>query len=241
MKDVELLTELLVSVLNGGLIHKKVAVDKAIGNAGVPARELQRAGREVASTIRTIRKVFAKLRTTRFRNVSEYYSLFMVFWQLHQERVVFNDRTARAAAERLLVEFAARVDETRDAQRQVKMGKLPKGYEQYKDYLLTTQGATDDLAQRKVRAQMLGGLLAGLFTRRDKRRAFTPEQRRILWHSEAVPKCPRCKRTLNWENFQVDHILAHSRGGLTDIANGKVMCGPCNASKGTRRRARRRR
>jgi len=238
MKDVELITELLVSVLHGGPINKKTAVDKAVGNEAVPACDLRAAANQVGHTLRIVRKVFPKLRTTRFRNLSEYYSLFMVLWQIGQEKVVFTDRRARVAAERLLIEFSRRVDETREAQVKVKLGKLPKGYEQFKDYLLATQLATDDLAQRKKRAQMLHGLLSGLFSSRDRRRAFSPEQRRLVWHSEAAPKCPRCKRVLTWENFQVDHILAHSRGGFTDIANGKLMCGPCNASKGNRHRSR---
>jgi 5-methylcytosine-specific restriction endonuclease McrA len=48
-----------------------------------------------------------------------------------------------------------------------------------------------------------------------------------------------CAETLDWTNFQIDHIKAHSRGGKTDLRNAALTCVTCNASKGARRRARR--
>jgi hypothetical protein len=41
--------------------------------------------------------------------------------------------------------------------------------------------------------------------------------------------CVYCHAT---DDLHIDHIHPHSRGGLTDIANLQVLCGPCNIGKG---------
>jgi hypothetical protein len=123
---------------------------------------------------------------------------------------------------------------------QRKAKSMPHGYENQVSYLLSVQQSTDKLSQRGRRADILRGLFGGLFESRDDRRLFTPEQRRILWHSHDSKRCHVCKVSLDWTNFEVDHLLAHSRGGLTTLENADLICKSCNASKGARRRARRR-
>ena len=41
--------------------------------------------------------------------------------------------------------------------------------------------------------------------------------------------CADCGAT---ENLQVDHIVAISNGGSTDIGNLQILCKPCNQKKG---------
>jgi 5-methylcytosine-specific restriction endonuclease McrA len=82
--------------------------------------------------------------------------------------------------------------------------------------------------------------LDGLFERKDEKRIFSAEQRRLLWNSEEKKKCALCDEQLDWTNFQVDHIKAYSKGGKTELSNAALTCGPCNASKGAGRKTSRR-
>jgi len=106
----------------------------------------------------------------------------------------------------------------------------------FADYLLTVQGDTDSLPTRKRRADILRSLLGGLFERKDDKRGFTVEQRRLIWHSDEKRKCigKNCGMPLSWSNFTIDHVKPHSRGGKTVISNAALMCRKCNSKKGNR-------
>jgi hypothetical protein len=104
----------------------------------------------------------------------------------------------------------------------------------YSDYLVTVQGDTDSLATRQRRREILHGLLASLYEFKDGRRAFTAEQRRIVWNSDERRVCGKCKKALTWDDFSLDHIMAYARGGKTQLRNAQLMCRSCNSRKGTR-------
>lgn len=43
--------------------------------------------------------------------------------------------------------------------------------------------------------------------------------------------CWLCKKYISFNDFQTDHVIPLSKGGLHDPANIKVSCGPCNQRK----------
>jgi hypothetical protein len=233
MRDTELVCELLASILAGGLIHKKQAVDKAVGNTATHAGSLNKAMIEFSATLNAIKQMFPELRTTRFRNSAEFYSLFMVVWTLHQQKMLLNDRRRNQAAMKLLQRFSGGVDEVREQQRKADGARPDQRI--FADYLMLVQQSTDSLAPRKRRGEIIQHLLEGLFERKDERRIFSGEQRRLLWNSDEEKKCSQCGEVLDWMNFQVDHIKAYSRGGKTDLSNAALICGSCNPSKGAGR------
>ena len=108
--------------------------------------------------------------------------------------------------------------------------------ELYRDYLLTVSQMTDDVAQRRKREQILRGILGSLFAVKDSQRGFTSEQRRIIWNTSANRVCVKCGCKLTWEDFTLDHIKAHSKGGRSQLENAALMCLKHNAAKGNRRR-----
>lgn len=232
MKGTELFSELLMSVHQGGIINKKTSLDRAIGNESINGNTLHRLTRELTATVNTMKKVFPDLRTTRFHNSAEFYSLTMLAWEMKRAGFVLNDRKRNLVAQRILRDLSAGVDELRERLKKAQGPKTGAGI--YSDYLLTVQGDTDSAASRTRRREILQNLLFSLFTFKDGKRLFTPEQRRILWHSDQNRMCLGCKKPLSWDNVSVDHILAHTRGGKTTLKNGRLMCRRCNSRRGAR-------
>jgi hypothetical protein len=232
MKGTELVAELLMSIQQGGPINKKTALDRAIGNESVNGNTLSRVSREFTRTLGIVKRMFPDLRQTRFHNTADFYSLFMVLWQLQQDKLVLTDRRRNAIASRLLQRLSDGVDELRDQLRRAKPAKQSQQF--FARYLLTVQGDTDSAANRQRRAEILRGLLKSLFEFKDGKRAFSPEQRRLLWNSEERKVCSKCKKQLQWSDFTVDHIKAWVKGGRTSLKNASLMCRSCNSRKGAK-------
>lgn len=234
MKGAELVGELLMSIHQGGIINKKTALDRAIGNDSVNGNTLARVSREFTATLNTVKRLFPDLKSTRFHNVVDYYSLFMLCWEMRNQGFVLTDRKRNNVAERMLRRLSTGVDELRVQLKRVKLSK--KVPQIYSDYLLTVQGDTDSAANRERRREILKGLLFSLFDFKDERRTFSPEQRRVIWNSDDKKVCrnTRCKKLLTWDDYSVDHITAWIRGGRTSLKNAQPLCRRCNSHKGGR-------
>lgn len=231
MKGTELLSELLMSIHKGGIINKKTALDRAISNDGINGNTLKKIGRELVHTVNMIKKMFPDLKQTRLKNTAEFYSLFMAIWDMDQRKFILADKKRNKIAFALLKRLSNGVDELREQYRNAQQSKPQPPYS---DYLLTVQGDTDSSATRERRAKILRGILEPIFDFKDTKRGFSPEQRRILWNTDTVRKCVRCKRNLSWDDFTIDHVLAYVKGGKTKLTNAQLMCRPCNSRKGAR-------
>lgn len=71
----------------------------------------------------------------------------------------------------------------------------------------------------------------------DTSRIFTPEQRLAIFrkdagHCQVKFACSGAK--LTWGDWHADHIVAHSKGGKTVVANGQAACAACNLAKGSK-------
>jgi hypothetical protein len=115
MKGTELFSEFLMSLSQGGIINKKNALDRAIGNDTIKGNTLARLSREVVATINTMKKIFPELRTTRFHNSAEFYSLFLLVWEMRKNGFILNDRKRNLVAERMLRRLSTGVDDLRIA------------------------------------------------------------------------------------------------------------------------------
>lgn len=237
MKGTELFAELLMSIQKGGPINKKTSLDRAIGNENINGNTLHRLSREFISTINLFKKMLPDIRQTRFRNTAEFYSLFMLVWEMNRDGFVLHDRRRNGIAFVLLKQISTGVDKLRE---DLRKGMMPKGTQPvYRDYLLTVQGDTDSAATRERRRGILKSLLGSLYARKDEKRTFTAEQRRIIWNSDeqhrcANPKCPNRNRPLTWDDFTIDHIVAYVKGGKASLRNAQIMCRSCNSRKGGR-------
>jgi hypothetical protein len=69
----------------------------------------------------------------------------------------------------------------------------------------------------------------------DGIRAFTQEQRLAIFRRDGGRCQLRLKcdgEKLGWGDWHADHIVPHSQGGKTTVANGQVACIACNTAKG---------
>jgi len=232
MKGTELFAELLMSIHNGGPVNKKTSLDRAIGNASINLNTLHKLSREFVRTTNLVRRMFPDIRQTRFHNSVEFYTLFLYIWESDRDGLVLTDKRRNRIAMALLRQLSNGVDELRDQLRKARPAKPAQ--RMFSDYLTTVQGDTDSSANRERRRQVLRNLLSSLYERKDDKRTFTPEQRRIVWNSEEKKACASCRRQLRWDDFTVDHIAAWIRGGKTSLKNAQLMCRSCNSRKGAR-------
>ncbi|MBP7050903.1 MAG: DUF262 domain-containing protein [Phycisphaerae bacterium] len=232
MKHVELVCELMASIQARGLINKKKALDGIIGGQSVDPRRLRKAVQETIRVLNLVKRMFPDIRTTRFANSADFYSLFVLVSEMDQEGCILSDTKRNRQAQRLLVWLSNGVGIVRQQQRTVE--GATEDQRLFADYLLTIQGDTDSLATRQRRAEILKRIFGGLFQKKDEHRGFTIEQRRLLWHSDDRKRCPRCHKPLSWSNFTIDHIKPHALGGRSTLSNASLMCRSCNSRKGKR-------
>jgi 5-methylcytosine-specific restriction endonuclease McrA len=88
----------------------------------------------------------------------------------------------------------------------------------------------------------MGVLKDGIFIKKkDQKRIFTKNDKDLLWlnlmnHSKRL-NCPnplknrKCKRILSYDDAEVDHKWAHSKGGPTTLQNAQLLCSSCNPHK----------
>jgi hypothetical protein len=233
MKHIELTCELMLSAIQRDVVHKKAALDHVMSADAVPPGQLKRAQDETRAAMKKVFALFPQLKATRFRKISDFYSLVVMIQQFQRERLILSKRKPNALAADLLGVFSTGVDSVRARQRKVE-GVTPE-LEVYRRYYLTVLEGTDSYEKRSQRHAILCSIFKSLFEQKDARRNFTEEQRRILWNTTKKKSCSSCRKALTWSDFTIDHIDPYSKGGRTRLDNAALMCGRCNSRKGNRR------
>lgn len=233
MKHVELMCELMLSSHQGDVINRKAALDRVMGASAFTAAQIRKASGQITTALNRIGKMFPKLHTTRLRQLTDFYTLVVLLVKFETEGLILTDPRRNTLAWDLLEAFSTNVDKVRENQRKA-MGSKPE-QETYRDYLLTVSQTSDDIVQRRKRETHLRNILESLFARKDAQRGFSAEQRRIIWSTSAQRKCTGCNCVLNWQDFTIDHIDPHSKGGRSKLENAALLCRSCNSSKGNRR------
>lgn len=230
MKDIEFLSELVISVINESVMDKKKLLNQMMTPGGVDMRRANRALKVVTRAIKLVREVLPDINETRFRKKSDFYSL--AFWFASRiEDLAFADRDAKNMAGDLLRKFAVMADQDyADITNGVKVDTQSKTVA----YIQSVRDGGDAKSHRQKREELLSELLKGVFEDKDTSRLFSDVQRRIVWANAKKKRCCVCRKELKWEAFEVDHVKPHSKGGKTDISNAALICKSCNSKKGNR-------
>jgi hypothetical protein len=65
----------------------------------------------------------------------------------------------------------------------------------------------------------------------DPKREFDYYEKVVIYRRDKGI-CQNCGATVEWKNFEGDHVFPHSKGGSTSLENGQLLCSPCNRTKG---------
>lgn len=232
MKDIEFLSELVVSVIRGSVLDKKRALDQAMSPNGVDMRSFSNAVRRVTWSINYIRKLLPDIAETRFRKLADFYTLVLAFDKMAQDGLALSQNSAINEARAYLGDFAGMVDSVYEAIRTFNQKAKPEP--QALAYVQAVRASPDAAKNRRDRESIIRELLDGVFVEKDTRRLFNSLQRRIIWNQTRDHRCCICRHKLKWPYFEIDHVKPHSKGGRTTISNGKLICGKCNRDKSNR-------
>ena len=67
---------------------------------------------------------------------------------------------------------------------------------------------------------------------KKRKRTLSLRERQILY-ARAGGKCEACGRPISFEEMQVGHKKAYSKGGATTLSNAVCLCYRCNKLQGT--------
>jgi 5-methylcytosine-specific restriction endonuclease McrA len=237
MKHIELASELIYSAYSCDVAGKKKVLDEIMDRDTLKGQTLQKAVIKSASALSRLRRMFPSLnRSVRFHKISDFYTLAVLIQKIEAEGLVLTDRRRNKLAWEILVAFGTGVDQIAEALRTFEIKKLEPGQDLCRDYLQTVKEGVDSLLNRRKREQILRGLIGSLFEIKAANRLFTPEQRRIIWNTTDVRACADCRevKELTWDDFQLDHVRPHSKGGQTELANAALRCALHNRKKGAK-------
>ena len=233
MKHVELVSELLASIVAGSLLNKKTALDKIIGGQTMTPRQLKAAEEQFTRTLNRVARMFPRLHETRFRNSVDFYSLFMLSWQFEREHAILTNTQRNAQAQALLVQMSNGVDQVRLQQRKARRkghvltsGCLPTTCSRFR---ATPTACTPDSAAR-TSSSNYSGASSSRRTRSAVSRLNSGASSGMRTRTRNAPSASKsCPGTTSRSI-----IRPHSKGGRTSLKNAALLCRSCNSRKGNR-------
>lgn len=231
MKAIELIVELMLSIQKEDVLDRKNSIDKVMAVDSINGNTLKRLTREVKSMMDLMKSVFPDLKTSRFSKASDFYSLFFVMWKLKRDGYVVKDPDSAQLSFLMLNKLGLEIARYRTHQRAGEPYKLEGDA---KAYFQTITEGTDSAVNRRARNKIIEDLLLPIYKKKDAKRAFTKEQKQLLWHKSKDLKCPECGVSLDWQDVHMDHVMPHSKGGATTNENGRLVCSQCNLAKGAK-------
>lgn len=108
-------------------------------------------------------------------------------------------------------------------------------YNKYKDEMLDSKYLESRIVELidDEEVENKKGIYPYLLTGQEKYlnlRAFTPKDIQKMYQTQNGI-CPMCKEYFELAQMDADHIIPWSKGGKTNLANGQMLCRPCNMQK----------
>lgn len=245
----EFLLELCTAIKIGSYSDRRKKLDELLSQHRWTRKETSYVVRRFNQAINWIKDIFPKdsIRHTRFKNKSDFYSVFVVLNKLIDRGYVTLDKKSNRTTGQFLLEFSKQIQKLDPKIKAYDVhGKLSKQERRLLSYIISTRQSTDSMRNREIRDSYLLSVLKDGFIlkTKDSRRSFAPSVKDLLW-SELMqrnnkPRCPnpihnkKCKRFLTYEDAQIDHKHPWSKGGKSTLKNAQLICSSCNSSKGNR-------
>ena len=178
------------------------------------------------------------------KNASELYTLISVFRDLRNEHGnKLKKRQIVEQAGKELQKFGNGFTQWQENLKQKRTDVTKAAFRSanptYDAYRSTVSGPQREVEQRKIRFRILMGIIEPTlrFTKTDKQRFFSMDQKDLVWaqssggKSTVICRGDDCKLVLHSDQAQYDHIKAWSHGGRTTIDNCQILCRKCNGEK----------
>ncbi len=244
----EFILELCSTVHKGNYSDRRKELEDLLENHAWKSKEIKAVKTKLNRIISWIKDIFPddSIRSTRFKNKSDFYSLFVVLLKLYNKKYVLLEKRANRIAGKFLLSFSKQIQNLDLKIRPYSEIKMSKTEEKLREYVISTRQATDSRKNREIRDRYLMSVLGeGFFLKsKDSRRTFNPIVKDILWteliQKDKKPKCPnpqnnrKCPGYLTYSDAQVDHRFPWSKGGKTILDNARLLCSTCNIKKGNK-------
>lgn len=244
----EFILELCTAIHLGNYSDRRKKLEELVGmeSHAWKRKELLNIKSKFNKILAWIRNIFPNdtIKVTRFKNKSDFYSLFVVLLKMLNNKYVTVDKRSNKAAGKFMLSFSKQIQNLDLRIRPYSEMKMSKIEEKLREYVVSTRQATDNFKNREIRDRYLMNVLKnGFFLRKkDLKRNFDPIVKDLLWseliQKEKKPKCPnpeksrKCFKILTYSNAQVDHKFPWSKGGKTNLENARLLCSSCNIRKG---------
>ncbi len=244
----EFILELCTAIYFEKYTDKRKKLDELLRNSSWDVRRLADIKKRFDEVMKWISSIFSDtvFSVSRFRNKSEFYSLFVVLNEMISKEKVTNNVKNNRILGKFLLKFSVEVQQAATRLKKYSVDpKLGDTKRELLQYIISTREGTDTITNREIRHAYLIKITKGFLAEtKDRKRLFDPNVKGILWSNllqrKGNPQCPNpnnnpnCLKVLSFENAQIDHIYPWVRGGKTTEENARLICESCNKSKGAR-------
>ena len=222
MTDAEFISELYVAMLLGLQDKKKILDTVYFNYSSMESDDFIDLEKNFKKIIKIITNIFnGNLQTTSFNGKMHYYSLFYVIYDLMINKNIKIPDNQYQNIYYSLVQLSQNI--TNGSNDDMK---------QYREEL--RQGG-DTLGHRQFRHNILLKIIEPFCIKRDSNRNFSKKDKKLLWNGVDKKTCGICDEIIdNYDDCEIDHIIAYSNGGLTTLNNGQLAHSNCNKSKGNK-------
>jgi len=224
MIDAEYISELFIGMMHGIQQKDQNSINGFYKMYDKTFSDKEQRIKEFKIVENKISEIFdSNLVKTRWRQKVDFYSLFLSIFEL-SKTYYFPEERYDEVREKLR-EFAFEVD------KHVKISETPAEDQLVREYVENVEKRTTHKSTRQRRYEIVRQLLIPFLIARDTRRDFNNEERRIAWMLSKDKKCAICGKTTEWNDYQLDHKIPHSKGGKTELKNSQITHKSCNIKK----------
>jgi len=222
MRDAEYVSELLMAMLWGPQDKKKRLDECYAKYETMEEDQKETLRRSFLYIIGKIKEILPDLKTTRFKNKGDFYSLFYAFYEFRNTGYFFPSDSTPIRETLIEIHKSASLGLN---------SPDPSIIKYYEGCL----NSPDSLRNRRYRIELIKNLLKPLFIETDDRRFFTEQQKQFIWHNSPNKICAICgKEIKRYDDYEPDHKIPWSKGGHTSITNAQLVHKICNRKKGAK-------